>query len=302
MINIISIAILGHNKYQWEILNDDEDEGIVIRFPGSPIEFVRGLSIIKEFLKNGDIKWLLPSKPLTDNWIVDLDILKKEFQIVNGYKWLHGKTLVKPQFSINSTVKMVKRAPRGTSAFDNMPQPELEQDSNISFTIIPSEIESNIMLIDFPELSDSFKKFQIDHPNSLKSTFIMMNFKDTEIHKEIFKTIRKTCLKYGIKALRADDKEYAEDLLTNVRTYMHGCGFGIAVFEKLTKKEFNPNVSLEVGYMMAFKKPICLLKDSTLTGLQTDLTGRLYEKFDIIDIKSTIPTVLEKWMRDKHLI
>jgi hypothetical protein len=129
----------------------------------------------------------------------------------------------------------------------------------------------------------------------------MMRFEDTDLHKKILQVIRKWCEKQGIAALRADDKRYSDDLWPNVRTYIHGCGFGIAVFERLTKDEFNPNVSLEVGYMLALGKPVCLLRDSTLPTLQSDLIGRLYESFNT-QRPNTIKPKLDKWINDKAAI
>ena len=130
----------------------------------------------------------------------------------------------------------------------------------------------------------------------------MMKYGETPLHGRITHAIRDTCSQHGIHALRADDKRYSDDLLANVRTYMHGCNSGIAVIERLTKEDFNPNVSLEVGYMMAQGKPVCLLKDKTLASLQTDLMGRLYDPFDTQDPEKTILPVLEKWLKDKRLV
>ena len=67
--------------------------------------------------------------------------------------------------------------------------------------------------------------------------------------------------RHGIVGLRADDKEYNPSLFDNVQTYLHGCGLGVAIFERIEEDAFNPNVALEVGYMMAMDKPVCLLKD-----------------------------------------
>ena len=91
-------------------------------------------------------------------------------------------------------------------------------------------------------------------------------------------------------------------MLPNIQTYMHGCRFGVAVFERIQKDVFNPNVSLEVGYMMALKKLVLLLKDQTLTSLQTDLVGRLYRPFDVQHPADTIPDKIEAWMEDKGLV
>ncbi len=54
--------------------------------------------------------------------------------------------------------------------------------------------------------------------------------------------------------------------------------------------------------MRALRKPVCLLKDQTLTTLQTDLVGKLYKQFDPQKKSETIPEVFEKWLRDKEII
>ena len=129
-----------------------------------------------------------------------------------------------------------------------------------------------------------------------------MKFGKTPAHTAITEIVRETLKKYGLEALRADDKEYHEDLFPNVQTYMHGSGFGIAVMERIEAEEFNPNVSLEVGYMLAHRKPVLLLKDSTLKGLHADLVGKLYRPFDFQRPQETIPTQLKSWLEDKGLI
>jgi len=152
------------------------------------------------------------------------------------------------------------------------------------------------------EIHESLIRFHKDHPDINRNAFIMMRFGDTDAHKKIMISIKSILSKYKIKALRADEKEYHEDLFPNVLTYIYGSNFGIAVFERLETEDFNPNVSLEVGYMRALKKPICLLKDKTLEALQTDLVGKLYRAFDPQSPEKTIPKELEKWLRDKEII
>jgi nucleoside 2-deoxyribosyltransferase len=157
--------------------------------------------------------------------------------------------------------------------------------------------------VNYPlEITESLQSFFKDHPDCKRNAFVMMRFGKTEAHKSIVASISATLKKYDIAALRADDKEYHDDLFPNVLTYIYGCHFGIAVFERLEQDDFNPNVSLEVGYMRALHKPICLLKDKTLKALQTDLVGKLYKAFDPQNIESTIPIELGNWLRDKDII
>jgi Hypothetical protein (DUF2513) len=153
-----------------------------------------------------------------------------------------------------------------------------------------------------PELAESIKKFKADHPDTRKSAFIMMRFGTTKAHNEIIQTIRSDLGKLGIQALRADDKDYHDDLFWNILTYVFGCGFGVAVFERIEQEEFNPNIALEVGYMMALKKPVLLLKDKTLKNLNTDLIGKLYKIFDPQSISESIGPQLKRWLKDKGLV
>jgi len=154
--------------------------------------------------------------------------------------------------------------------------------------------ESNVA----SQLRMEIKNFGSDYPDG-KVAFIMMKFENTAAHRAIVDEIKRVCKKHGICARRADDKQYHEDLFPNIRVYMHGCDFGIAVFERISADDYNPNVSLEVGYMLGLDKKVCLLKDKTLRELNTDLVGKLYKPFDTRDVKNTLEQVLEKWLEDK---
>ena len=153
-----------------------------------------------------------------------------------------------------------------------------------------------------PELQTSLATFRDDHGAHAATAFIMMEFGDSRLHREIAEGIRAGLAPYGIVGLRADDKEYHEDLFYNVLTYVYGCTFGIAVFERLESDTHNPNVALEVGYMRGVGKNVCLLKDRTLGLLTTDLMGKLYRKFDPQEPGVTIPPALGGWLRDKGFV
>ena len=153
-----------------------------------------------------------------------------------------------------------------------------------------------------PAISESLSNFRVDHTNADKTAFIMMQFRDTKQHTAISEAIKNSLGKHRISGVRADDKEYHDDLFPNVLTYMHGCGFGIAVFERIEEEAFNPNVSLEIGYMLALGKPVCFLKDRTLKSLNADLIGRLYREFDSYEPDASIPPRLDKWLRDRNLV
>jgi nucleoside 2-deoxyribosyltransferase len=132
--------------------------------------------------------------------------------------------------------------------------------------------------------------------------FVMTRFNNTRLHNEIFEAIWKSLADVGFTAVRADGQAFHDNLFENVLTYIHGCRFGIAVFERLSADDFNPNVSLEVGYMLALRKPVCLLKDQTLRALPTDLVGRIYRTFDPQSPRESIPSQLQSWMTEKRLL
>lgn len=141
-----------------------------------------------------------------------------------------------------------------------------------------------------------------EHPAKRYRAFVMMRFGSTTVHAELMSAIRETLLECGIVAIRADEREYSDDLMENVLTYLYGCELGVAVFDRIESHEFNPNVTLEVGYMMALSKPVCLLKDVSLVTLTTDLSGKLYRPFNSYEIRQTVPKALMSWLTARRLI
>ncbi len=149
------------------------------------------------------------------------------------------------------------------------------------------------------EITDSLLAFRRDYPESKQTAFVIMSFEDTEPKRKIWAALREALSAINIKALRADTKEYHSDLYYNVLTYIYGCTFGIAVFERITSDLTNPNVIFEVGYTIAIGKQVCLLKDKTLAHLPTDILGRLYIPFDPHNPSGTIPDKIKKWVKDQ---
>lgn len=151
------------------------------------------------------------------------------------------------------------------------------------------------------EIKESLERFRRDYPDAHKVAFLMMRFGKTKAHENIVAGIKAALDPLRVAVVRADDKQYHDDLFPNVLTYIYGCSFGIAVFERIETEQFNPNVALEVGYMFALKKNVCLLKDKTLNTLHADLVGKLYRVFDPLDPVATIPQELSRWLEDKGL-
>ena len=126
-----------------------------------------------------------------------------------------------------------------------------------------------------------------------------MSFSESSVHDEISKSIKSHLSELGIIGLRADDHEFHDNLYDNILTYMYGCDFGIAVIERISREEHNPNIAFEIGYMKGLKKSVCILKDKTVKVLQTDLLGKLYRSFDTHSVDETIGVSLKSWMGSK---
>lgn len=186
------------------------------------------------------------------------------------------------------------------AGIDEVERDEPQMASSSPLPTTPDEFRNGATAEEPPvEIRESLGRFRRDYPDPGRVAFIMMQFGETPAHKAITQAIRDALNVRGIIGVRADDKRYHDDLFPNVLTYMYGCGLGIAVFERLEADETNPNVALEVGYLFAMQKPVCLLKDRTLRTLQADLVGKLYDPFDPQDPMGTIQPVVQKWLSDK---
>lgn len=137
-----------------------------------------------------------------------------------------------------------------------------------------------------------------DFPDPGRNIFLMMKFRDTKQNNSIYQALKETSQYYGYNLLRADQRSYANDLWTNVQEYMHACDYGIAVFDQINERNFNPNVSIELGYMLALEKSCLILKEERMPDIPTDIAGQLYKEFDAFNISESVRERTLKWFRD----
>jgi hypothetical protein len=152
------------------------------------------------------------------------------------------------------------------------------------------------------EIALSLERLRKKYPDASKLGFLVMRYAEGKPFQQIVKSIKTTAEKHGLAIIRADENDFHAHLWENVRTLLHGCSFGIAVYERIEREEPNANVGLEVGYLMAMNKPVLLLKDKTVPELQSDLAGKLYKNFDPYDTENTIPEQLTRWLEDSGII
>jgi len=149
----------------------------------------------------------------------------------------------------------------------------------------------------FSELRAKVGAFLHRHPYDT-NVFVMMRYHENERFRDIEQTIRGSLSAHGLEAHLAKDRAFSDDLWENVRIYMHACNYGIAIFEQIHEKDFNPNISLELGYMYAWGKRCLLLKDGSMQKLPTDMCGKLYKDFDTDNIRSSLSARIDEWVRD----
>jgi hypothetical protein len=152
----------------------------------------------------------------------------------------------------------------------------------------------------YGHLSTECKEFFRDHPDYSKNIFIMMKFDDkSESLKELDSELRCFLRGKGWNPVRADDKMYLKDrdLWNNVCVYMLCCKQGIAILEKYSAQEFNPNIAVEYGFMRALNRRVLLLADKAFPRERADVVGKERLHFDMESIKS-IRSPIEKWLME----
>lgn len=145
-------------------------------------------------------------------------------------------------------------------------------------------------------LEPSLRLFLDDHPDPDRNVFVMMRFMHTDQMEQIYDAIRDACALYGFHAARADDRDYTGELWSNIQVYMTCCHYGVAVFEDIDRRDFNPNVSLELGYMLGRHKRTLILKEQRLPDLPADVVHRLYKPFDMFAISASVSREVSRWI------
>ena len=130
-----------------------------------------------------------------------------------------------------------------------------------------------------------------------KNVFVIMRYGPDVPFKEIESTIKDTLQRYGLKAVLARDVAFYQQLWNTVRFCMTHSRYAIVVFERIQQPDFNPNVVLELGYMLAMQRPCLILKEQSLPTLSTDIIGHLYTPFDSHRVRETVGVAIEDWLK-----
>ena len=146
-------------------------------------------------------------------------------------------------------------------------------------------------------LEPYLREFLTEHPNYEKNVFVMMRFIASPQLDEVYASIKSSLKERGFDAVRADDRDYTGELWSNVEVHLTGSKYGIAVFEDFAGvRDFNPNVSLELGYMVGRRKRVLILKEQSLPALPADVVHRLYKPFEMFNLSTSVSREVARWI------
>ncbi len=114
--------------------------------------------------------------------------------------------------------------------------------------------------------------------------------------ESIYRAIESALNNHGLIPLRADRHSFAPALWWNVVTYMIGSSYGVVVYEPTDTVPFNPNVSIEAGFMIALDKQVLFLANNYLKKLPVDFSGHLFKTFSVSKLDESINDAISDWV------
>ncbi len=138
--------------------------------------------------------------------------------------------------------------------------------------------------------------------NKDRNVFIMMHYGEHGDYERIERIVRDTLSLYGFKGTLARDHTYFRNLWDSVEHCIEYSRYGIVVCEQNPiRHEFNPNVAVELGYMMALRKEVLILKENEMQ-LPTNLQGLFCKKFSRRTLKKDLEKAIISWLSDRRHI
>src|SRR5579859_524512 len=129
--------------------------------------------------------------------------------------------------------------------------------------------------------------------DTYRNVFIMMRYREDTPLTNIVEVVSNALREHGLNPILAKAKRLHPELWSNVLACMEYARYGIVIFEDVDgSHEFNPNIAIELGYMLARGRPCLILKDRRMAAVPTDIAGRVYDTFDSHNPEGTIPSAI----------
>jgi hypothetical protein len=138
------------------------------------------------------------------------------------------------------------------------------------------------------------------------SVFIMTKFPEGKGAKDKALQAVIEAVKLGIKDAgmhpRIAQFGYHDMLWPNVELYLLGCARGVAIVEDHYRKELNPNVALEWGWMKGMGKRVFFLMEEKFASGRADWNGLLSQTFSWKTPGNGIREAIQKWLTNKEQV
>ena len=93
---------------------------------------------------------------------------------------------------------------------------DIPQRSRVAHPVASLEHPSSIAP---PWVRSAILTFLVDHPHYEQNCFLIMPFAQSKAHVEIAQQLKVVLKSLGFNLVRADERAYSEDLLTNIEAY-----------------------------------------------------------------------------------
>ena len=266
--SVESIYIFGSRAYKTGSTRSDVD--LLVYSPNEEID--------------ADLKEIFDGEQALDLFISKT--LKDARSVINN-SYLYKENLISV---LDAILLWSKNGGIEQSAIDALGTIRVEQEVDFKYTRFPSPPDPN---------EEAFYNC-FGH----NVAFIIMPFgKKTS---KAYKIVKDFFEKKSIKVVRADEKNFTGEVWSNVKLYMDCCKYGIALFNQFLRTDktgevFNPNVVLEVGYMLAQGKSVCILKDKSLKNFISDLIPKYYYEYSKRKMGETINNKLQEWIDNENI-
>ncbi len=181
-------------------------------------------------------------------------------------------------------------------------QTEENKEKEILKAIIDTKIKIYTKNLDShypPKCKDEIIRAKKQYQNQ-KTAFIISSFR----HEGFISKVENTLREYNITPLVANipGGRFSTKLWEDIIIHTHVCDFGIAIFaddsifnerDNKERDKMNPNVNIEVGYMLSEQKEVLFLKHDSLPELPSDFKGEQYAPFNNED---SLEERLKKWL------
>ena len=159
--------------------------------------------------------------------------------------------------------------------------------------------ERNIDRIYPPHYKDKIISAKNEHKNDT-TAFIISSFR----HEGFITRVENVLREYNITPLIANipGGRYSRPLWEDIVIHTHVCDFGIAIYaddskfnerDNKERDKMNPNVNIEVGYMLSLQQNVLFLKHDSIHQLPSDFSGEQYAPFSD---EASLENRLKEWL------